>query len=259
MAFPVPGTPVSTSFASSVTSMAVTMPATINSGDRLIAVVEVRNTGTWSTIPTGWSQLKQQLGGGSVGQLTVFEKIADGTEAGTTPTWVASAATTAIWQVIRITGAHASAASEVTSVGGDATTANPPSLTPSWGADDTLWIAIAGATATTVPTFTAAPTNYTGFQNNNASSGGAAVDVASATRQLNATSEDPGTFTVASNRFWTAATIGVRPTAGVSTAGYIQVYNGSSFVKKPVKVWDGASWNIKPVKFWNGSSWTETS
>src|SRR6185312_8945180 len=144
MAFPSPGTPLSTGFASSVTSMAVSMPASVASGDRLVAFVSVRNSGTWSTIPTGWSQLKQQTGGGSASQLTIFEKIADGTEGGTTATWIASLATTAIWQVIDITGAHASSASEVTSTSGDASAANPPSLTPTWGADDTLWIAIAG-------------------------------------------------------------------------------------------------------------------
>lgn len=217
MAFPVPGTPVATAFATSVTSMAVSLPATVNAGDRLIAVVEVRNAVTWNTIPTGWSQLKQQAGGGSVGQLTVFEKIADGTEGGTKATWVASTGTSAIWQIIRVTGAHASSASEVASTSGDASNANPPAESPSWGADDNLWVAIAGNAATGETTgFTAAPTNYTGLQSNGASSGGASVNVATATRQLNASSEDPGTFTPNSNRFWTAATLAVRPAGGVT-------------------------------------------
>jgi hypothetical protein len=162
--------------------------------------------------------LKQQSGGGGASQLTIFEKIADGTEGGTTATWIASLATTGIWQVMRVTDADASTASEVTSTSGDASAANPPSLTPSWGADDTLWIVVAGHAAGSSTAFTAAPTNYTGFQNNGASSGGAAVSIASATRQLNASSEDPGAFTVSNNRFWAAATIGVRPSGATPPA-----------------------------------------
>lgn len=42
------------------------------------------------------------------------------------------------------------------------------------------------------------------------------------------------------------------------TTGQIKVYNGSSFVAKPVKVWNGSSWVTKPLKRWNGSSWTTT-
>jgi len=215
MAFPAQvAAPTQTQFASTVTSMPVTMPASVTSGNRLIATVSVRNSGTWSTIPTGWTQLAQQLGGGSASQLTIFEKIANGTEGGTTPTWVASVATTAIWQVQQISGAHASTASEVTTSSGDATSADPPALTPSWGTDDTLWIAVAGHAAVSAAAFTAAPTNYSGFQNNGASSGGSATSVATAYRQLNASSENPGTFTAGgSNRFWAAATIGVRPVA----------------------------------------------
>jgi hypothetical protein len=212
--FPYLDTITPTSFASSVTSMPIAMPASTVSGQRLHASVSVRNPGTWSTIPTGWSQLAQQTGGGSASQLTIFEKIADGTEGGTTPTWIASVSTTAIWQVASVVNAHASTASEVATTSGDATAADPPSLTPSWGADNTLWSAVAGHAAASAAAFTAAPANYTGFLNSGASSGGSAVSVATATRQLNATSENPGAFTAGgSNRFWAAATIAVRPVA----------------------------------------------
>jgi len=34
-----------------------------------------------------------------------------------------------------------------------------------------------------------------------------------------------------------------------------RVWNGSSWVKRPVKVWNGSSWVRRPVKVWNGSSW----
>lgn len=216
MAFPSPGTQVDTDFDSSVTSMPVNMPATVDSGDLLLAFVVVRNAITWNTIPTGWTKIVEQAGGGSVGETSVFYKIADGTEDGGTATWVASALTTAAWQVMRVTSWHGTTPPETgTPSSGDASSANPPSLTPSWGSDDTLWVVIAGHTAASAAAFTAAPTNYTGFANNGASSGGSACSIASASRQLNASSEDPGTFTAGgSNRWWASSTIAVRPTSG---------------------------------------------
>jgi len=35
----------------------------------------------------------------------------------------------------------------------------------------------------------------------------------------------------------------------------MNVWTGSSWVKRPVKVWNGSSWVRRPVKVWNGSSW----
>jgi len=215
MAFPAPGTQVDTDFATSVTSMAVNMPAAVNSGDLLIALVEVRNAGTW-TKPSGWNDIAtlSQAGGGSVGKLNGFYKIADGTEDGGTATWTTSTGTSAAWQVIRVTSWHGTTPPEAATASGDATSANPPNLAPSFASEDILWIVAAGHAAASAAAFTAAPTNYTNFANNGASSGGSAVSVASAYRELNAASEDPGTFTAGgSNRWWAAATIAVRPAA----------------------------------------------
>lgn len=210
--FPIPTTPTSTTFATSVTSMPVTMPASIASGDLLTAFVEVRNAGTYSTVPTGWTSFLSQAGGGATGKLDGFYKIAAGTESGTTPTWIASTGTTATWQVVRTTNWHGTTPPEATTASGDATAANPPSLTPSWGALNTLWLAVAGHAAISAAAFTAAPANYNNFLNTGASTGGSAVSLATSYRDLNATSEDPGAFTAGgSNRFWAAATVAIRP------------------------------------------------
>lgn len=214
MAFPTPGTPVPTDFATSVTSMAVNMPASVAVGELLIAVVSVRNAGTW-TRPTGWEEFDAQIGGASVGELTLFYKIADGDEDGTTETWTASVGTTAAWLVVGVTDWHGTTPPESDTVSGDATNANPPTLTASWGSDDNLWIAVASNSATGETTgFTAAPTNYINLNSNGASSGGSTCNVAFATRELADDADDPGTFTPSSNRFWAAATIVIRPAAG---------------------------------------------
>jgi hypothetical protein len=46
---------------------------------------------------------------------------------------------------------------------------------------------------------------------------------------------------------------------GGGTTGQIKVYNGTSFVAKPVKVWNGTTWVTKPLKRYNGSSWVATN
>lgn len=217
MSFPSASAPVATLFASSITSMAVTMPTTVSVGDRLLAWTSVRYSSAWSTIPTGWSQIIAQVGGSSVGKTTFFEKIADGTEAGTTPTWVSATSTSSVWQCMRVTGAHASTASQASSTSGDYTTSPAsPLLTPSWGASNTLWIEVAGDSASSV-LVTASSTGYSGYQLNTASSGGAQVSIASAYRQLNASSENPAAWTAPANvRYWAALTIAVPPSASGS-------------------------------------------
>lgn len=210
------------------------MPATVDSGDLLLAFVHVRNAGTW-TKPSGWSEIPKigggnlsQAGGGSVGKFDGFYKIADGSEDGTTPTWTASTGTTAVWHSFRVTTWHGTTPPEGTTTSGDATNANPPSASPSWGSDDNLFFAIAGNSATGETTgFTAAPTNYINLQSNGTSSGGSTVNLASSNRQLAASSDDPGTFTPNSNRFWAAATVVVRPAAGggaTTWPGYISPF-----------------------------------
>lgn len=222
MAFPVLASTTDTDFATSVTSMAVNMPATVNAGDLLIALVEVRNAGTWSTVPSGWNAISglSQAGGGSVGKLDGFYKIADGSEDGSTATWIASTGTSAAWQVLRVTDWHGTTPPEAATASGDVTAANPPTFNPSgWDTEDTLWIAIAGHAAASTAAWSAAPSGYSGFAINGASSGGAAVCVANGYKESAAASEDPGTFTVSgSNRWWAAATLAIRPAAAAPAA-----------------------------------------
>lgn len=213
--FPVVESVTDTDITSSLTSHVVSMPATVNSGDRLIALAHYRNAGTWSTIPTGWSNLGEQAGGGSVGEMLICEKIADGTEGGTTATWVTGTGTTAAWQVVRISGAHASTASEIGTTSGDSSAADPPSKTISgWSGENTLWIAAAGHSAASTSAWSAGSFGFVGFSSNGSSSGGSACCIAHCYDTDNSDTVNPGAFTASgSNRWWAAATIAVRPAA----------------------------------------------
>lgn len=59
--------------------------------------------------------------------------------------------------------------------------------------------------------------------------------------------------TVASSGLMLVALYGNAPSS--SEAGYATVWNGSAWVRKPLKVWNGSAWVIKPLKYWNGSTW----
>jgi hypothetical protein len=57
---------------------------------------------------------------------------------------------------------------------------------------------------------------------------------------------------------WAYSVLAVKPAGGGVTTGQAKIYNGTSFVAKPVKVWNGTAWVIKPLKRYNGSSWVTT-
>ena len=70
--------------------------------------------------------------------------------------------------LMAIPGAHATTPPEGTALAtGTTTAANPASLSPSWGADDPLWIAVGGSGETSATsTWTGMappPLNYTGY------------------------------------------------------------------------------------------------
>lgn len=72
---------------------------------------------------------------------------------------------------------------------------DPPSLTPSWGALDTLWIA---AYASDLHATSTGPASYSNFVNVvSLGSGSISCSIGVADRELNATSENPGIFTKA--------------------------------------------------------------
>lgn len=206
MAFPVVATSSFSAEVTNTTSHDVIIPTGTASGDRLVAVIAIDGNVTTSGFPSGWSQLATvNSGGGSSHEI--WEKIADGGESDFQ--YTTSGSETTCNKCLRITGAHASTASETTITSATSTNPDPPSLTPSWGAEDTLWIASYAIDGTN--TATGYPTNYNDNQDTQAS-GDSSCSFGVATRELNATSDNPGTFTVAEEQ-WGAATTAVRTAA----------------------------------------------
>lgn len=198
MAFPTVAA-TNTSTQASSTSHTVNLPASIAAGDLLLIFFGYNNSADDVTTPSGWTQFFNVTNGG---RFYAYYRVADGGE-GSTVTITSGTSGISQHNSYRITGYQGTP--ESATALGASTTPDPPNLTPSWGADDTLWI------AATHPVNSAAdltaPTNYGGLIQTAPTS----FQVGSANRQLNAASENPGTFANASNSVWEAATVAIQP------------------------------------------------
>lgn len=196
-----------------------TMPTGIQSGDRLVAMVGFERVATTISVttPSGWRLIATDLftSGGISARLWMADRDADGTEGSTLS--ITTDADSGASQIYRITGHDAATPTEgATGAGGNNSTPNPPAVTPSWGAADTLWFAVHARRGTT--TVSAYPTSYTNGINDTSGTGNPA-QVASARRELNASSEDPGAFTLSGTARNVPGTVAVRP-ASAPPAGH---------------------------------------
>lgn len=197
---------------------------TKSSGDLLLAIAVEYDGNSTNAEFSGWGASFTEiadLAGTATMAIGVAWKISTGSETGTFTVTTADTSTNdSVMLLLAIPGAHQTSAPEVSTLGtGTNADPDPPSLSPSWAAEDTLWIAIGanGETAITgsyTGVGTTLPTNYSNAFNSGITAdavGG--IDVTLGFRQLNASSEDPGAFTGAdiSNVRSGAATIAVRP------------------------------------------------
>lgn len=219
MAFPVVESLTPTIFSTAATAHLVAMPATVNAGDLLVTVIDTAGNVTNGAVtkPAAWELLSSTHTG--TARLGHYYRIADGTEDGTTVDFVTFATVKAAAQVYRISAWHGTTPPEVgTAATGSSVNPDSPTLTPSWGAEDTLWLAAFGAPLNDTHTVSVYPTSYTNGTLTSTTSTGAA-SVASARRELNATSDDPSAFTTSSSQTWVAQTVAIRPAvAAVPTA-----------------------------------------
>ena len=201
-------------FVTDTTSHLVAMPAIVNAGDLLMALVATHDTSTVTT-PSGWTQLvTANTGGAALGaQFGVYYKLAAGTEGGTTVDFVTSAAQRGAMTVYRIqAGTFASGtAPEISTVAtGSSVSPLPNTITPSWGTADTLFIAAVGAnnrrafTSTVYGYSNAIQAGATTASSVNAQTGSAYALYRNATSWTAA-------FTITNAQNWIAYTIAIKP------------------------------------------------
>lgn len=198
------------------TSHVVDLPANIVSGELLWILITVNSAPT-ITPPTGW----WSRGGGDTGfQGRLFGRVADGTE-GATATFTTSSSVISSHQAGRLSGQVAGMSDWHFAQSGnnDSQTHDPPSLTPTPGAADYLWLSIAWWDG--VQTVNSFSTNYEDYSGaaggHHTADGSITVNCGICFRDLNATSEDPGVITLSAAENGRAMTVAIEPaTAAVS-------------------------------------------
>lgn len=187
------------------------LPSGITSGDLLVLAIRLATSGRAATTPTGWTLITS--GFADNGLFAVFARDADGLEGSTVSVNLDGTAQYAA-NAYRISGAHGVASGvEGSTVYTDLAAPNPPSLTPSWGSAENLWLVFATSRRTD-NAFTL-PVNYTDLvdaETAPADTSTGDARLSSGRRLLTATSEDPAAFgeTGTMNRSG-AATVAIRP------------------------------------------------
>lgn len=205
----------------------VTLPANVAAGDLVLAFVMQDGSGTF-TWPSPWVELVDETGTGFSSHIAYL--VASGGETTVVPTSTISERSNHI--AVRIPAAewHGTTPPEVSaSASGNDTNPDPPSLSPSWGAENTTWVAAIGTDDSAAPfPVTGWPTGYDSNQTQE-STATSAADVAIAIKQATAASDDPSAFTIGKET-WLAYTLAVRPPSGATIVTASTSVTGSGVV-----------------------------
>jgi len=243
MAFPVVASITPSHFTTQVTTHNVLMPATVNAGDLLLMIVSATGSTSFTlTPPSGWTAAGLGVSGTNFRSAS-YVKDAVGNEDGTTVNVATTQITRMEAQVYRITGWSGDLRDQIIppQPSSIVNNLNPPSHAPPWAQADTLWISVLTWRDTASNcTVTGYPASYSGGGTAVTGGGTAGAGIASAWRQLNALTEDPGAFIMSATPSSHAAQcIGIPP-VGVNTAPQVQAINAtysSGTVAKPGVTW----------------------
>lgn len=211
------------------TTWTITYPSTIVAGDLLL--LSVANDGDATVQATiAFFDVGKTLASGTACRLTTLFAIADGTETGTFSLF-ASASEQGAWRCAAYYDWYgdndpiSDSLAFSTGATGTSTTPDPDSVSPGWGAEDILWRALSASDDGRTD-YTGFPTDYTLSQFSDASGGAGGASIGGATRLLNASSEDPGTFTTDRSDDWAAYTFALRPAVEVLAIPQIIIPQG---------------------------------
>jgi hypothetical protein len=200
-----------------VTTHDVALPATVAAGDNLVVffTIDGAPTITWDNSTHGtWTQIFTDVRG-SATKSEGWAKVADGTEDGGTLAVTSSSAEHSVHQSFAVQDVDTGEFPEAAALDQGTSSANPPSLNPTWAATDTLWFAFVGW-ASAIQDASTYPTNYTNGTKLVTTGDLSGVGNAVAQRTTNADSEDPGTFSMTATISLVVATVGIAGTATVT-------------------------------------------
>jgi len=201
----------------------VNYPATVSAGALLVCVMRCGVDGVigW---PAGWNELVESTVDASDDYMAIAWREAVGNEDGTTFA-VTHGNGKSCYIVYSITGAEDpdTQPPELSTVAfGISTTPDPSSLTPTGGAKDYLWLWLGGWQGTQTSPPTGNPTNYNNPLGADTLAGSTIMSncrVAAARRELNAASEDPGSWTISVSDNWMVWVMAVHPAGAPPPAG----------------------------------------
>jgi hypothetical protein len=211
------------------TTPTINYPGTIVAGDLIVIFLATDGNPDSSGWPAGFTTPVKRSAASNAAALHIVQKVADGTESGSfTITLSANEATG--HRAFALSGVDI-ATGIVVSTGATGTNANPnpDSLTSGFGAVDTLWfVAEANDGADDA---TGAPTNYGNLTTDGGTSDASACNCGTARRELNASSEDPGTFTLQGSEEWAAVTVAVPPAGAPASLLLDNPYRKSTLIR----------------------------
>lgn len=209
--FPVVLSVTTSAFITPATSHAVNMPASVDAGDLLIAAIasDGSNAGSAVATPSGWTSLGSAFNADASNRGSHFYKVAAGTEGGTTVDFVTTDSEELAAAIVRVeAGTYSAEPVHVIQQSTETSTPAAPSLSPSWGAADTLWIATL-LMGRAPPSGFPLPDNQTTANGMSSGSTGAALGLCA--RSLNTATLSPGNWTQAAAIRQVVGTIAVRP------------------------------------------------
>ena len=197
--FPLIKSTATTQLAAS-TSHVLNMPAGIEAGDLLVSTI---GSGAVTGISAGWTTLDTGFSGAY--------RIATGTAADALTYTLSSAQTLVaiVRRIVNYVGAPESLSVTVT----DLLSHNPPAVTPTWGAKDTLWLATTSCSAATP--ISGSPANYN-VQTVYPAAGPSNYTIANGWRKRKIATEDPSPYTTATNASSRSRTIAIQGNKSVS-------------------------------------------
>ncbi len=191
------------------TSHNISWPSGISSGELIVCLLATEVASETVTWPAGWTVFKTDSTNNPRVELAWYE--ADGTESGTFTVTTATDSKKVAANTYRISGAadpdttppECSSGATATSVN-----ANPDSLTPAGGSKPYMWLALAAWWSSV--TVTEEPSGYLNHLISHNTGGFGDTMMTSAQQGIEASSEDPGTFTNLSAQ-WKAFTVAIYP------------------------------------------------
>jgi hypothetical protein len=191
---------------SEVSNHNVALPSGIEEGDLLLVFWADADRNRSVTVPTGWTELYDD-NTGNYRRLAMY-RVADGSEDSSLEVTTGGNERSAHTSYRIAAGTYEGVPVAALLVTGSSASPSPPGLVSGFGETPTLWFAASHSQGNATST---APTGYAdivaGYSGN---TGNRHARMATATRRLEAASEQPGSFALGTSRVWGANTVAVR-------------------------------------------------